>query len=403
MLRLLCIGLMLGACSAPAPPPVAAQSGSLDSLATRYMEAYPEHIIGHEADSLIWADSSRMALDPDRDRAIQIGQITRRLEGYIGPLPARYLASEAGDVPFFLQLLLESYQSQEIDLPVPALTGPDATFPGEASDTNHLQQGDWVGLRTAHDSLPQYAFVHQVKPVRLLYHEYEQHRVISDSSWLPGQIAWMWRPVPFIPPGQEDKFADPRMYARLLAHASLKHQLMQVYPLDYVHLAPYYDPGRIRHEAFFRKMYGRTEDSVRSRLDTVIWLPGISNTPMYVTRVNGIADRVLAISDSLMRLPHLHKYLKKPAGAFVWRPIAGTDRQSMHSFGIALDINIKHAHYWRWDAPGKDMPNGYHNSIPLEIVQIFEAFGFIWGGKWYHYDTMHFEYRPELCPVRVHP
>ncbi|MDP3291618.1 MAG: M15 family metallopeptidase, partial [Sulfuricurvum sp.] len=22
--------------------------------------------------------------------------------------------------------------------------------------------------------------------------------------------------------------------------------------------------------------------------------------------------------------------------------------------------------------------------------------GFIWGGRWYHYDTMHFEYRPEL-------
>ncbi|MDD5211432.1 MAG: M15 family metallopeptidase, partial [Sulfuricurvum sp.] len=23
-------------------------------------------------------------------------------------------------------------------------------------------------------------------------------------------------------------------------------------------------------------------------------------------------------------------------------------------------------------------------------------YGFIWGGRWYHYDTMHFEYRPEL-------
>jgi D-alanyl-D-alanine carboxypeptidase len=31
-----------------------------------------------------------------------------------------------------------------------------------------------------------------------------------------------------------------------------------------------------------------------------------------------------------------------------------------------------------------------------EIVRIFEAHGFIRRGKWYHYDTMHFEYRPEL-------
>jgi hypothetical protein len=34
--------------------------------------------------------------------------------------------------------------------------------------------------------------------------------------------------------------------------------------------------------------------------------------------------------------------------------------------------------------------------MPEEIVAIFEKHGFIWGGKWYHFDTMHFEYRPEL-------
>jgi len=27
--------------------------------------------------------------------------------------------------------------------------------------------------------------------------------------------------------------------------------------------------------------------------------------------------------------------------------------------------------------------------MPQEIVDIFERHGFIWGGKWYHYDTMH--------------
>ena len=36
----------------------------------------------------------------------------------------------------------------------------------------------------------------------------------------------------------------------------------------------------------------------------------------------------------------------------------------------------------------------------MEIVRIFEKHGFIWGGRWYHYDTMHFEYRPELLGVR---
>ncbi len=44
----------------------------------------------------------------------------------------------------------------------------------------------------------------------------------------------------------------------------------------------------------------------------------------------------------------------------------------------------------------KDGAYAYKNEIPMEIVRIFEKHGFIWGGKWHHYDTMHFEYRPEL-------
>jgi hypothetical protein len=31
-----------------------------------------------------------------------------------------------------------------------------------------------------------------------------------------------------------------------------------------------------------------------------------------------------------------------------------------------------------------------------EIVKIFEKYGFIWGGKWFVFDNMHFEYRPEI-------
>jgi hypothetical protein len=27
---------------------------------------------------------------------------------------------------------------------------------------------------------------------------------------------------------------------------------------------------------------------------------------------------------------------------------------------------------------------------------VFEKHGFVCGGKWYHFDTMHFEYRPEI-------
>ena len=35
----------------------------------------------------------------------------------------------------------------------------------------------------------------------------------------------------------------------------------------------------------------------------------------------------------------------------------------------------------------------------MTIVDVFERHGFIWGGRWFHYDTMHFEYRPELLAI----
>jgi D-alanyl-D-alanine carboxypeptidase len=43
----------------------------------------------------------------------------------------------------------------------------------------------------------------------------------------------------------------------------------------------------------------------------------------------------------------------------------------------------------------RKLPLVYKNKIPLEIAAAFEKHGFIWGGKWYHFDGMHFEYRPE--------
>ena len=34
---------------------------------------------------------------------------------------------------------------------------------------------------------------------------------------------------------------------------------------------------------------------------------------------------------------------------------------------------------------------------PETVIKIFEKYGFVWGGTWDEYDTMHFEYRPELA------
>ena len=107
---------------------------------------------------------------------------------------------------------------------------------------------------------------------------------------------------------------------------------------------------------------------------------------------------VLARTAALDALPgSFIKYLTPSGGTYNCRVIAGTDRKSVHGNGIAIDINVGWSDYWRNHRP-VDGKYPYKNRIPWEIVEIFEAHGFIWGGKWYHYDTMHFEYRPELLP-----
>lgn len=186
----------------------------------------------------------------------------------------------------------------------------------------------------------------------------------------------------------------------MLSEPDLEDQMAMLYePGDSFTIQKDYDPGRIRFEPFFKKMYGATESEVKANLETIYWLPSSSNKPLLVTRINGVSQKLQAISnelDSLVQQPdhkYLLKYLKDPGGTFNWRNIDDTNRLSTHGFGIAIDINTTYSNYWKWSADGGVK---YQNQIPMEIVKIFEKYGFIWGGKWYHYDTMHFEYRPEL-------
>jgi hypothetical protein len=157
------------------------------------------------------------------------------------------------------------------------------------------------------------------------------------------------------------------------------------------------DPGRVRYEPFFAKMYGDCKKGeVERKLVSVAWLPKHGGKTVPITSVNGVAEKLAAISAELDKLPDSFvKYLTPSGGTYNCRVIAGTTRPSVHGNGAAIDINVAWSDYWRNHSPvGGKYP--YKNRIPWEIVEIFEKHGFIWGGKWYHYDTMHFEYRPEL-------
>ncbi|WP_142696856.1 M15 family metallopeptidase [Bdellovibrio sp. NC01] len=156
------------------------------------------------------------------------------------------------------------------------------------------------------------------------------------------------------------------------------------------------EAGRIRFEPFFLKSYGDRPAVVEKDLVSVVWVDG---KKVSFNRRYGAATALQKVSEQLSALlkthPEYKKFVVSPlGGTYNWRVVAGTKNLSVHSFGVAIDINLDHSNYWKWEM--KDGRITYNNAIPFEVVEVFERNGFIWGGKWHHYDTMHFEYRPEL-------
>jgi hypothetical protein len=85
-----------------------------------------------------------------------------------------------------------------------------------------------------------------------------------------------------------------------------------------------------------------------------------------------------------------------------WRGIADSQNRSFHAYGAAVDILPKSLGgketYWLWVRKSEwwNVPYSQRFHPPPAVIKAFEAYGFIWGGKWLFFDTMHFEYRPEI-------
>lgn len=155
-----------------------------------------------------------------------------------------------------------------------------------------------------------------------------------------------------------------------------------------------YDPGRIRNEKLMKYMYGATAQEVSKNLVKVKWF----GQQLRFSKINGAADSLRAVEKELSALPASYRKYFDQSSTFNWRKVRGSDRLSAHSYGMTIDICTKYSDFWRWKNPGKEEMDeiNYVNRIPKEIIRIFEKHGFISGARWYHYDTMHFEFRPDL-------
>jgi hypothetical protein len=129
------------------------------------------------------------------------------------------------------------------------------------------------------------------------------------------------------------------------------------------------------------------------------------------TRVHkGIKEKVAVVEEQIRAVAMIDNTIQTwinnlgSLEGYGWRNIANTSSRSYHSYGLAIDLLPKSLAgkqtYWLWTSQNRDdwwnvsYNDRYHP--PAEVIKIFEANGFVWGGKWLMFDTMHFEYRPEV-------
>jgi len=122
-----------------------------------------------------------------------------------------------------------------------------------------------------------------------------------------------------------------------------------------------------------------------------------------LTQLSLVEERILTLAKTD---PEVRKWIENigTVEGWSWRNISASQSRSLHSYGAAIDILPKalgnQATYWQWTSQyNKEwwaVPYSGRYHPPAGVIKAFESFGFVWGGKWAYYDTMHFEYRPEV-------
>ena len=162
-----------------------------------------------------------------------------------------------------------------------------------------------------------------------------------------------------------------KTFEALLDDPDIKDMFLMRYPVGKQGLAPEinFDPGRVRYAPLFQKMYGDCHTAgFTANLVNVVWLPSKYGKNLKFSKINGAAAALQQVSDELDKLPQRFlTYLRPTQGTYNCRLVAGTNRESTHGLGIAIDIAAAHSHYWAWSKPDADGRFPYRNEIPWEM------------------------------------
>lgn len=187
-----------------------------------------------------------------------------------------------------------------------------------------------------------------------------------------------------------------KTFEQKLANPDLQDMMEQIYPLSPVIklMDKNFDPGRSRCYELLTEVYGTSQNQVQSNLKKV----SLGYKNFQFNGNNKAAESLQSAMKELIPLANqrhdINTCLFPCSGTFNYRVISGTNRLSPHAFGIAIDFARDKRDYWKWATPEDGEKRLL--SYPKEFVEILEKNNFIWGGKWEHFDILHFEYRPEI-------
>lgn len=187
-----------------------------------------------------------------------------------------------------------------------------------------------------------------------------------------------------------------KSFSEKIYNGDLQDMLEDIYPLwdTYEIMEKNIDPGRIRVYPLLKEVYGSSEKEVSSNLENVF----IGGSAFAFNKNNNASKALKKAIDEVYQLlkvkPEIYQYVFPVNGTYNYRFIAGTNLLSPHAFAIAVDLKSDSRDYWKWATP--EQAQERLDSYPRDVVKIFENNNFIWGGKWSHFDILHFEYRPEI-------
>ena len=189
----------------------------------------------------------------------------------------------------------------------------------------------------------------------------------------------------------KDKSINEKFY-----NADLEDLFIEKYPLEPINkvIELNKDPGRLRNYSLLENVYGKSKNEIEINLTTINTKFG----DIIFNKCNGAADNLKKAINDIWDIASgdnkINPFFTPISGTYNYRVIQDTGMLSPHSFGIAIDLNRNDSEYWKW-VP-KEKGDNRIAIYPKSVVESFEKYGFVWGGKWSHFDILHFDYRPEI-------